>query len=83
MKMNFVTIGIGLLPCAYAIYVLILRIKGKNDLFRKLGPMKKTFGNKLGSAIHYFGYVIVPMGFGVFVIYLGMKGLNLADALFS
>lgn len=34
--MNMETMGVGLLPCTYAVYVLILRLKGKNKNFRSL-----------------------------------------------
>lgn len=75
--------GIGLLPCSYAISVLILRLQGKNGNFRKLSPMKQKDGNKAGSGILYFGYVFVPRAVGLFIFYSGIKGLDLNATLFS
>ena len=77
--MNLITVAIGLLPCAYAVFVLILRLQGKDEKFRKLGPMKERFGEKAGSIIHYIGYVAVPFICGIIVIYAGFAGLNILD----
>jgi len=75
--MNPITIGVGLLICGYALWVLTLRLQGKEDKFHKLEPMRKFWGPQLGSAIHYIGYVGLPLIFGIIAILGGMRGLNL------
>ena len=81
--MNLTTVAIGLLPCAYAFFVLTLRLKGKDDKFRKLGPMKERFGEKTGSMIHYIGYVAVPFICGIIVICAGFAGFSIIDIVAS
>ncbi|MDH4263413.1 MAG: hypothetical protein OEV78_10260 [Spirochaetia bacterium] len=75
--MNVITISIGAFLCTYAMVVLVLRLKEKNHLFRKLDAMKKFWGQKLGSGIHYFGYVVLPFVFGIICIVQGIKGVNI------
>jgi hypothetical protein len=77
--MNPVTILIGVILCAYAASVLILRLKGREERFRKLGAMRNFWGPRLGSAIHYVGYVVVPFGFGVALIFAGWTGVNVFE----
>lgn len=79
--MNLITMGIGLLPCTYGIFVLILRLKGQDGNFKKLAAMKEKWGERTGSIIHYITYVAVPFIFGVVIIYSGYAGLSLADFL--
>ncbi len=77
--MNFLTIGLGILSCGYAILVLILRLKGRDERFKKLKPMKEKFGEKVGSTIHYIGYVLIPFLLGLILIYNGFWGLSIKD----
>lgn len=79
--MNPVTIAVGVMACSYAIWVLILRLQGKNEKFHKLEPMKKFWGPRLGSLIHYLGYVGAPFAFGISLIFAGFKGVNLLAVL--
>lgn len=52
----------------YALIVFGLRIGGKNHAFRKLGPMKQAYGPRLGSVIHYAGYVLLPLLVGLWLV---------------
>ena len=81
--MNLLTIAIGLLPCAYAFYVLTLRLQRKDEKFKKLGPMKRKFGDKAGSIIHYVGYFLIPLIIGIVIIVSGIAGLDIVEVLFS
>jgi hypothetical protein len=81
--MNLLTIAIGLLPFAYAVYVLILRLQGKDDKFMKLGPMKRKFGDKAGSIVHYIAYFLIPLIIGLVIIVSGIAGLDIVEILFS
>ena len=75
--MNALTVGIGALACGYAVFVLVMRLAGKDDKFRKLGPMREFWGPRLGSGIHYFGYVLVPLAVGAWLITHGLRGGSL------
>ncbi len=71
--------AISLLPIGYAVYVLASRKQGKDENFRKLGPMKEKYGERHGSMLHYLGYCVAPLAFGLIILYAGIKGLNITD----
>ena len=75
--MDLITVAVGILVCGYAVWVLSMRLQGKDDKFKKLQPMRNFWGPQLGSAIHYFGYVVVPLSIGVGIIISGLKGNSL------
>ena len=75
--MDFITIGIGLLPVLYGIYILVLRLQGKNEKLKKLEPMKKFWGERLGPLIHIVAYVIAPITIGVVIIIAGVNGTSI------
>lgn len=77
--MNPITILVGLVFAGYGIMVLILRLQGKDEKFKKLGPMRKVYGEKAGSLIHYIGYFFIPLVFGIWIIVSGIKGINVFD----
>jgi hypothetical protein len=79
--MNSITLTVGILICAYALWVLTMRLQGKDSKFRKLEPMRQFWGPRLGSAIHYLGYVIAPFALGIGVMIAGLKGVNLLTLL--
>ena len=39
-----------------------------NAMFRKLEPMQRQWGDKLGTVLHFIGYVITPIIFGIFLL---------------
>jgi hypothetical protein len=75
--MDFITIGIGLLPVAYGLYVFVLRMQGKNEKLKKLEPMKKFWGERLGPLIHIVAYVVAPLIIGVAIIIAGVNGISI------
>ena len=75
--MDLITIGIGLLPVAYGLYVFVLRLQGKNEKLKKLEPMKKFWGDRLGPLIHIVAYVIAPITIGVVIIIAGVNGTSI------
>lgn len=79
--MNAITVSVGVLVCGYAVWVLAMRLGGKDDLFKKLEPMRRFWGPRLGSAIHYAGYVAAPFAVGVALIVAGIKGIDLLTLL--
>jgi hypothetical protein len=39
-----------------------------NAMFRKLEPMQRQWGEKLGTVIHFIGYVITPLILGILLL---------------
>lgn len=74
--MNLITIIVGLIFCGYGILVFGLRLQGKDEKFKKLAPMRKAYGVKAGSLIHYIGYGLIPIGFGIWIIMAGWRGTS-------
>lgn len=72
--MNPITVIIGLVFCGYGIMALKLRIQDREDKFKKLRPMRKVYGEKLGSLIHYLCYGIIPILFGIWILVAGVNG---------
>jgi hypothetical protein len=81
--MNPITVAVGALICCYALWALAMRLRGRDDKFRKLEPMRQFWGDRLGSAIHYVGYVLVPLGVGIAVVFAGARGVDLLSLLKS
>lgn len=77
LAMNPLTLALGVLSCCYGGYVLTLRLRGHDEKFRKLGPMREFWGPKLGSGIHYFGYAVMPLIFGLALIWAGYQGIGI------
>jgi hypothetical protein len=38
--------------------------------------MKQAYGMKAGGAVHAIAYSLVPIAFGIYVIYLGIQGVQ-------
>ncbi len=77
--MNLITIIVGLIFSGYGILVFVLRLQGKDGKFKKLEPMRKAYGEKAGSVIHYIGYGLIPLVFGVWIIIAGCRGIYVFD----
>lgn len=78
--MDPITVGIGVLAIAYGIFSGVMRFM-KPGMFRKLEPMKQRFGAAAGNTLHFVSYVIVPLGLGIFLVLLGLKGVSFLDAI--
>jgi hypothetical protein len=78
---DIVTILVGALAIGYGLFVLVLRLKGHDDKFRKLAPMRKFWGPKLGSSIHYVSYAGLPIVLGTALIVAGAMGISVFEAL--
>jgi hypothetical protein len=76
--MDYVTIIIGIICIGYGIFSALMRVK-KPELFKKLEPMKKRWGEKNGNMLHFFGYVIVPIIFGTILLISGYFGKNIFE----
>lgn len=74
--MNPLTVGIGAAAIAYGLFTLVARAK-KPEMFAKLEPMKQRWGPRAGVAIHFVGYTLVPIVFGVISVAAGLAGKSL------
>ncbi len=45
-------------------------------MLKKLEPMKERWGRKVGNAIHFFSYIIVPIAVGGVFIIAGVNGIS-------
>lgn len=75
--MDIPTVVVGAAICCYGLVALGLRLAGKEQAFKKLEPMRRLWGPRLGSAIHYVGYVVVPIVVGALITLAGMGGVKL------
>ncbi len=71
--MDPIAIGIGMAAISFGICTAFVRKKSPRS-FGKLEPMKQKFGERTGTAIHVFGYTVVPIVFGVVYIIKGLFG---------
>jgi cytochrome b561 len=74
--MDILTIWMGFLLLVYGLYALLLRLLGRVRMFRKLNPMKKSYGNKTGTIIHFVLYILVPIVMGIGMIWAGLHGVG-------
>jgi len=74
--MNLLTLGIGIVVLCFGVISGILWFK-KPGIFKKLEPMKKRWGNRVGSILHISAYVIIPLIFGVIVVIAGVYGIDI------
>ena len=72
--MDYITLGIGLFALGYGVYSTYLRIKNPGK-FSKLEAMKKFWGERAGTVIHFIAYTVVPIGAGIFFTVLGFLGI--------
>jgi hypothetical protein len=65
-------IGIGVLCIGYGIYMAIVRSKSPEKL-GKYEAMKKRFGETAGKIIHIVSYSVLPIIFGIIMIFRGVQ----------
>lgn len=64
---------IGIAAIGYGAFTLYAHITKNNKFFWKIEPMKKFWGEKVGTAIHFVSYVIVPLVIGVYIVFFDGK----------
>ncbi|MDH5718039.1 MAG: hypothetical protein OEZ22_10420 [Spirochaetia bacterium] len=74
--MNYFSISAGVIAIGYSIYTVFIR-KNNPEKFKKLEPMKKFWGEKLGIVIHFIGYTVTPLIVGIIFIHKGINGLSI------
>ena len=57
---------------ALSAYGYLRVYRGQSAPFRKLEPMRKFWGHRVGTAMHFTGYVLVPLIAGM-VFLLGVE----------
>ena len=74
-EMNDISINfiIGVLAIAYGIYCYIQRKTAPEDI-EKLQSLIERNGEKMGNAIHLFGYTIMPIVAGLMLLYAHYRG---------
>lgn len=76
--MNLLTIVLGVAALGYGCFTAYMRKKDPTK-FWKLEPMKKFWGERAGFIVHFVGYTLVPILFGIFLIVMGMAGFSFIE----
>jgi hypothetical protein len=74
--MNPVTIVIGATAIVFGIYTLYLRTKNPAKL-GKLEAMQTRWGATAGVVVHMVAYSLLPILFGIVVLFVGFRGGSL------
>lgn len=80
LNMDPLTIGLGVAAAGYGCYTGYIRKKDPTK-FGKLDAMKKFWGDKVGFAMHFVAYTIMPIAFGIVLIVAGSRGLSIIDVM--
>jgi hypothetical protein len=75
-SMDPLSVGIGLAAIAFGCITFYMRTKNPAK-FAKLEAMKARFGETVGLLVHTVAYSLVPIGFGVVAVLLGMNGRSI------
>ncbi len=73
--MNIPTIIIGITALLFGIYTIYVR-KTNPGKFAKIKAMQENFGEKRGVLIHWLFYSVVPILFGISMIFAGIMGVS-------
>ena len=74
--MNLITTLLGAAALLYGLYSLFVRMTHPAK-FGKLEAMKQFWGERLGGAIHFVAYTLVPIAAGVALIIAGLRGVTI------
>ena len=74
--MNPLTFGIGAAAIVYGLFTLVARAKWP-QMFKQLQPMKDRWGPRAGLAVHFVGYTVLPIAFGIYAVRAGLAGASL------
>ncbi len=73
--MNITTVVIGIAALLFGIYTIYVRSTNP-DKFGKLKAMKEKFGEKRGALIHLVFYSVIPITFGIIMLFAGFMGVS-------
>ncbi len=74
--MDLITVGIGIVILWFGIFNAMLRRKSPEKL-KTLGAMKQKLGDKPAQFLHILAYSIIPIVFGVLLLFSGLNGISL------
>lgn len=76
--MNVSTLIIGLAALAYGGFTAYVR-QTNPARFAKLTAMKKAWGDAVGTTIHFLSYTVMPILFGLVLIWAASRGYSIGD----
>lgn len=74
--MNLYTLALGIFMLLHGSYILLSRAKAPNQQ-KRLHFMTRMLGRPLGFAIYSIIYVVLPIGFGIYITKAGFEGTTL------
>jgi len=74
--LNLITVVIGIVILWFGIFNGMLRQKSPEKL-KSLVAMKQKLGEKPAQFIHVLAYSIIPIIFGVLLLFSGLNGMSL------
>lgn len=76
--MNYYTLALGLFMLLHGSFILLTRAKAKHQQAR-LNFMTKALGKPFGLTIYAIIYVILPIGFGIYITHAGVNGIGISE----
>ena len=73
--MNIPSVVIGIAALLFGVYTMYVRSTNP-DKFGKLKAMQAHFGKKRGALIHLVIYSIIPVIFGIIMLFAGFMGVS-------
>jgi len=73
--MDPVTVGVGVLAIGFGGYTFFLRRTDPSKL-KKLKPMQDRWGAQAGLIVHTVAYSLIPVAFGVAMVFAGFSGVS-------
>lgn len=73
--MDLPSIVIGIAALLFGVYTIYVR-QTNPEKFGKLHAMKQNYGEKKGTVIHFVFYSLLPIVFGVVMVYSGYRGVS-------
>lgn len=74
--MNYYTLALGLFMLCHGSYILLSRARAKHQRAR-LNFMTNALGRPVGLTIYSLIYVILPIGFGAYIVHAGLNDVAL------
>ena len=74
--MDPVTVGVGVLAIGFGGYTFFVRTSDPSKL-KKLKPMQDKWGEQTGLIVHTVTYSLIPVAFGVAMLFAGLTGVSL------
>lgn len=80
--MDWMTVAAGGVPIAFGLATLIVRyVSPDSPMLGKYRAMQERWGTTAGTALHVVSYSVMPIAFGIGLIWAGVNGVSLLQAL--